>query len=338
MNARSAVRLLVLLTSLVLLMAACGGGGESEEAGAGTEPAGSEPAAASEAEIERGTVVVGSTNFSEQELVAEMYAQVLDDAGYSVERRFQLGSREVVYPAIEGGELDVMAEYLNTLLLFVTGGETEGTDDPAETAQMLEQELPEELTLLEPSEAQDKNALAVTRETADELGLQNVSDLEGQASDLVLGGPPECPQRPLCLPGYQETYGLEFQEFRALDAGGPLTTEALNSGEVDVGLVFSTQGAIVDNDWVVLEDDKGLQAAENITPLVRTEILNGEVEQLLNGVSATLTTENVTEMLKRIDIDGEAPADVAAEFVAEQGLVGDGATSPDTAGASEVSS
>lgn len=319
-------RLLVLLMSLGLLLAACGGGGESEDSGGSSEAAaggGSEAAEAEpEEDVERGTVIVGSTNFTEQEIVAEMYAQVLEDAGYTVERRFQLGSREVVYPAIESGEIDLMAEYLNTLLLFVTGGETEGTDDTTETADALESELPDELTLLEPAEAQDKNALAVTSATADELGLSAVSDLEGQASDLVLGGPPECPQRPLCLPGYEETYGLEFQEFRALDAGGPLTTEALNSGQIDVGLVFSTQSAIETNDWVTLEDDKGLQAAENITPLVRTDVVNDEVTELLNGVSAALTTEKVIELNTSVDADGESPAAVAETFLNDEGLLG----------------
>lgn len=318
-------RLLVLLMSLGLLLAACGGGGDTEEAGTGSEAAGatSEPAAAEE-EIERGTVVVGSTNFTEQEIVAEMYAQVLEDTGYTVERRFQLGSREVVYPAIEAGEIDLMAEYLNTLLLFVTGGETEGTDDTAETAQMLEEELPDELTLLEPAEAQDKNALAVTADTAEELSLSTVSDLQGQAPNLVLGGPPECPQRPLCLPGYEDTYGLEFQEFRALDAGGPLTTEALNSGDIDVGLVFSTQSAIRTNDWVTLEDDQGLQAAENITPLIRSEVLNDEISELLNSVSTVLTTDKVIDLNTRVDADGEAPAAVAQAFLEEEGLLGGG--------------
>lgn len=333
MNTGSVGRLLVLLTSLVLLVAACGGGSESEDAGAASEPAtGSEPAA-QESDIERGEVVVGSTNFPEQELVAEMYAQVLEDAGYAVNKRFQLGSREVVFPALQGGELDVTPEYIGTLLEFINGGAGEATSDVDETLGLLTDQLPDGVTVLEPSEAQDKNALAMTSARASELGVSTVSDLEGEAADLVLGGPPECPQRPLCLPGYQETYGLEFASFQALDAGGPLTTEALNSGDIDVGLVFSTQGAIVANDWTVLEDDMGLQPAENITPAVREEVLNGEVEQLLNGVSATLTTENVTAMNERID-GGEAPADVAADFLAEQGLVGggSGAAGPSEAG------
>jgi osmoprotectant transport system substrate-binding protein len=339
MNRTRIGRLLVLLTSLVLLLAACGGGGESEEQGegdGGTSEVAADSEAAPEEDVERGEIVVGSTNFPEQELVAEMYAQVLADAGYTVNKRFQLGSREVVFPALQGGELDLTPEYVGTLLEFINGGAGEATSDVDESLGLLTDQLPDGVTMLEPSEAQDSNALAVTQETADELGLSAVSDLEGQAGDLVLGGPPECPQRPLCLPGYEETYGLSFANFQALDAGGPLTTEALNAGEIDVGLVFSTQGAIVANDWVVLEDDKGLQPAENITPAVREEVLNGEVEELLNGVSATLTTENVTDMNARME-EGEAPADVAAAFLEEQGLLGAGGGTSDAA-ASEASS
>jgi osmoprotectant transport system substrate-binding protein len=341
MNRTRIGRLLVLLTSLALLLAACGGGGESEgqgeESGASSEAAGGSSEAAAAEEVERGEVIVGSTNFPEQELVAEMYSLVLEDAGYSVNRRFQLGSREVVFPALQGGEIQVLPEYIGTLLEFINGGAGEATSDVDETLGLLTDQLPEGLTMLDPSEAQDKNALAVTSQTADELGLSAVSDLEGQAGDLVLGGPPECPQRPLCLPGYEETYGLEFANFQALDAGGPLTTEALNSGEVDVGLVFSTQGAIVTNDWVVLEDDQGLQPAENITPAVRDDILNGEVEELLNGVSATLTTENVTDMNAQME-QGDAPADVAQSFLEEQGLLsGGGATSDTSESAAESS-
>lgn len=335
-------RLLVLLTSLVLLLAACGGDGETD--GAATEAAGGgddTAAEAEETEIERGNVVIGSTNFPEQEIVAEMYALVLEDAGYSVERRYQLGSREVVFPALQGGELDVTPEYVGTLLEFINGGAGEATSDTEETLGLLNERLEEGVTMLEPSDAEDKNALALTQETAEELGATTVSDLEGQAGELVLGGPPECPQRPLCLPGYEETYGLEFANFQALDAGGPLTTEALNQGDIDVGLVFSTQGAIAANEWVVLEDDQGLQPAENITPAVREDILNGEVEELLNGVSAALTTEKVIELNRRVDVDREAPADVALDFVEQEGILGgaggDSGTEPATT-ATEASS
>jgi len=340
MKTSSVGRLLVLLTSLVLMLASCSSDDEEPAGGSGSQaPATSGAAADGESEIERGEISVGSTDFTEQQVIAEMYALVLEDAGYTVDRRYQLGSREVVFPALQSGELDVTAEYVGTLLEFINGGAGQATSDTQETLDLLQEQLDDGLTMLEPSEAQDTNALAVTQETADELGATKVSDLKGH-SDLVLGGPPECPQRPLCLPGYEDTYGLEFANFRPLDAGGPLTTEALNNGDIDVGLVFSTQGAIAVNEWVVLEDDKDLQPAENITPAVREDVLNGEVEELLNSVSAVLTTEKVIELNRLVDIEGEAAEDAALEFLETEGLLGDGTgtdTGSEPAGASSES-
>jgi glycine betaine/choline ABC-type transport system substrate-binding protein len=142
------------------------------------------------------------------------------------------------------------------------------------------------------------------------------------AGQLTFGGPPECPERPFCLPGLQETYGIEFAEFVPLDVGGPLTVQALQNGDIDVALLFSTSSVIVDEGWVVLEDDKGLQAAENITPVVRSDVLDDVITERLNTISAALTTENVTELNGRVEIDGEDPAGVAANFLQSEGLLG----------------
>ncbi|HVM36122.1 MAG TPA: glycine betaine ABC transporter substrate-binding protein [Actinomycetota bacterium] len=145
------------------------------------------------------------------------------------------------------------------------------------------------------------------------------------AEQLVLGGPPECPERPFCLPGLEETYGIEFEEFQPLDVGGPLTVKAIESGRIDVGLLFSTSSVIGDRGWVVLEDDKSLQTAENITPVVSEEAADDTVESLLNEVSAALDTQTMTELNGRVEIDDEEPADVAADFLAQEGISGDGA-------------
>ena len=149
------------------------------------------------------------------------------------------------------------------------------------------------------------------------------------ASQMVLGGPPECPERPFCVPGLEETYGLEFESFQPLDVGGPQTVNALKNDRIDVGLLFSTSSAIVANDFVVLEDDKGLQQAENITPIVRSEVLDDTIEASLNAVSAALTTENITELNGRVEIDGEDPADVAADFIESEGIAAEGSGSGD---------
>jgi glycine betaine/choline ABC-type transport system substrate-binding protein len=142
------------------------------------------------------------------------------------------------------------------------------------------------------------------------------------ASQLTFGGPPECPERPFCLPGLQETYGIEFAEFIPLDVGGPLTVEALQNGDIDVALLFSTSSVILDEGWVVLEDDKNLQAADIITPVVRTEILDDVITERLDAISAALTTENIIDMNGRVELDGEDPADVAADFLESEGLLG----------------
>lgn len=148
---------------------------------------------------------------------------------------------------------------------------------------------------------------------------------ESIASQLVLGGPPECPDRPFCLPGLKETYGIEFADFKPLDVGGPLTVKALKGGQIDVGLLFSTSSAIVANDFVLLEDDQGLQTAENIVPLVG-EAVDDAAAELLDQVSAALTTENITELNGRVELEQEDPADVAAEFLEGEGISGEEGT------------
>jgi glycine betaine/choline ABC-type transport system substrate-binding protein len=144
------------------------------------------------------------------------------------------------------------------------------------------------------------------------------------ASQMTLGGPPECPKRPFCIPGLKKTYGVEFQDFKALDVGGPLTVKALAGGKIDVGLLFSTSSAIADNNFVVLEDDQSLQQNESITPVVREEVLDDTITELLDGVSAALDTETITELNGRVELDKEDPADVAGDFLEQEGLLGGG--------------
>lgn len=294
------------LLALALVAAACAG---EEEPGGGGQQGGAKP-----------SLTVGADNFGESEILGEMYAQVLENAGYDISRKFGT-TRETRFPAMESGEIDVAPEYLATLLLFVDP-EAEVSSDPQAVAADLEPLLQEKgLAILEPSEAIDTNAFVVTQETADTHSLAAVSDLQPVAGELTLGGPPECPERPFCIPGLKETYDIEFGEFVPLDPGGPLTIEALDSGEIDVALLFTTQSVILDKGWVLLEDDKGLQNADNITPLWNTESTDEEAEGLLNEVSATLTSEKMLELNGRVDIDGEDPADVARAHLEEEGLL-----------------
>lgn len=323
---RGRLTTLITLLALALVAGACasddGGDADADAAGdAGSAADGSEAAAEDAPAEDLGEVVVGSTNFDEQALVAEMYALALEDAGFTVERRYQLGSREVVLPALTAGEIDVYPEYVGTALEFLNDGAGEATGDADASTELLRGYFEEEgVDVLEPSAAEDKNGLVVTAETAEEYGLEVTSDLADVAGELTLGGPPECPERPLCIPGYEEAYGITFGEFRALTIG-PVTIEALSADEIDVALLFTTDGVIAENDWVLLEDDEGLQPAENIVPVVRTEANSAELTEALDAVSAVLTTENVTEMIRQLRVDLADPADVAQTFLTDEGVL-----------------
>ncbi|MDH3308402.1 MAG: ABC transporter substrate-binding protein [Acidimicrobiia bacterium] len=289
------------ILALALVVAACGSG---DGAGDG-EP-----------------ITVASFGFNESVIVAEMYAQALEANGYEVERKLNLGNREVVKPALESGEIDLVPEYIGTLAGFLGAEESA---DPEQTWNNAKEAFePKGVTLLRYSPAQDSNAYVVTAETASALGLSKVSDLEAHAPDLIFGGPPECPERDLCLKGLIEVYGLNFAEFKPLDAAGAITIAALDGGEIDVALLFSTQGIIAQKGWVALEDDKGLNPAENLVPAIRTDVLDAygdDLKDLLERVAAALTTADLTELNKRADLDQEDPAALATEWLTDNGFL-----------------
>ena len=268
------------------------------------------------------TIVVGvSGAFAENELVAEMYAQVLEHAGYRVERRFDLRSREISQNALESGQVDLKPEYLSSLLLFLDPNAVASDDPVTVNRQDRELLLPRGITSLTPAPAEDTNAFVVTSETAQRFDLATVSSLAPVADQLTFGGPPECAQRPFCLPGLNRVYGILFDDFAALDAGGPQTIAALKTDDVQVGLLFSTDPRIGENGFVALEDDEHLQDAENITPVIRSDVLTAEIGELLDAVSARLTTANVTELVGDVVIDGEDVPTVARRFLTENGLL-----------------
>jgi len=267
-------------------------------------------------------ITLASFNFNESVIVAEIYAQGLEANGYEIERKLNLGNREVVKPALEAGEIDLVPEYVGSLAGFLGLEESADSEATWEAAKTAFEELG--VTLLRYSPAQDKNAYVVTAETASEFGLSTVSDLQPVAGELIFGGPPECPERPLCLVGLQEVYGLEFAEFVSLDSAGPITIAALEGGEIDVALLFSTQGIIAANGWVSLEDDMGLNPAENLVPAIRTEVVDAygdDLVALLESYSEALTTEDLTEMNRRADLDQEDPALLAKEWLISFGFI-----------------
>jgi osmoprotectant transport system substrate-binding protein len=269
-----------------------------------------------------GAIVVGvSGAFAENQIVAEMYAQVLEHAGYVVERQLDLRSREVSQNALEAGFIDVKPEYLSSLLLFLDPNAEASADTTEVAGRAAELLRSRGLTLLTPSGAEDTNQFVATAETAERFHLSTMSSLVPVADQLTVGGPPECPQRPFCLPGLHEVYGILFDEFVPLDAGGPLTVDALRRDEVQIALLFSTDPRIEQYGFVPLVDDEGLQDAENITPVIRSEELNDEVRTLLDAVSARLSTEEMTQLVGRVVIDGHDVAAVATDFLTANGLL-----------------
>ena len=193
-----------------------------------------------------GDLTIGAANFSENITLAEIYAEVLADAGYSTEVR-EIGNRETYLPALVSGEIDIVPEYAATFAEFLDGDveNVVASGDIAETVTALEGLAEEQgLVIGAAADAQDQNAFAVTQGFVDAYGVTTLSGLAEACGPIVLGGPPECPERPFCQPGLEETYGIEVAEFRSLDAGGPLTKTAITTGEVAVGLVFSSDGAL----------------------------------------------------------------------------------------------
>jgi osmoprotectant transport system substrate-binding protein len=270
-------------------------------------------------------ITVASFNFPESVLLAEIYAQALEGEGYRVKRQLGLGARELVEPSLQRGLVEFVPEYAGSALEFLTGGEGVTSSNEEATHDRLRDAFAERgVAVLAPAPAQDQNGFAVSRETADRYGLRTISQLVPKASELVFGGPPECPERPLCLGGLEDRYGLEFGAFEPLDAGGPVSVTALRSGNVDVALLFTTDAAIDQNDFVLLYDDLGLQPAENVTPVVRAEVVEAHGDgfvRVVDSVSALLTTEDLRELNARV-AEGATPKDVATAWLAEHGLSG----------------
>jgi osmoprotectant transport system substrate-binding protein len=305
---RSPFRVAIAIAVAALVASACGG--SSAPGGASTAP--------------KPSVKVGSTNFYEQGILAEAYAQILEANGYTVERKFNLGNREIVEPALESGQIDVVAEYLATLLGFVDKTAKASTD-PKETQKTLQTALTaKKLTALDPAAATDQNGFVVTKDTAAKYTLKKMSDLTPVAPQLLLGGPPECPQRPFCLVGLKSVYGLNFKDFKPLDAGGPLTVAALDGKQIDVGLLFTSDPTIVAKSFLLLEDDKHLQLSDNIAPVVRNDLLakdDGTIKRLLNSISAKLSQDELNGMNKLVAVDKKDPKDVAKDWLKKQGLI-----------------
>ena len=245
----------------------------------------------------KGNVTIGGFGFAEGDVLAELYGQALQHDGYNVTFKLRLGSREVVGPALKSSQIDLYIGYAATDLEYWNNSAGEATGDVTATTQKLNSHLQSlNLVALTPSSAVDQNAYAVTKDTAAKYNLKTLSDLAPVAGQLVMGAGPECKTRPFCLPGLEKTYGIHFKDFKTLDTDGPLTRAAFKNGSIQVGLVFSSDADLNSAGLVVLQDDKHLEAADNVVPIIRAQVANDDVKAVLNAVSAKLTTADLVQM------------------------------------------
>jgi osmoprotectant transport system substrate-binding protein len=270
-------------------------------------------------------ITVGSFDFPESVLLAQIYGQALAAAKFPVRILPNLGPREVVDPALVDGLIQLVPEYAGSALEFFSLGRLAATSDAGAANKALAASVAGHgLTVARPAPAQDANAIAVTAATAARYRLRSIADLARVAPRLIFGGPPECPGRPYCLPGLKRVYGLRFKAFTPLDAGGPLTRQALEAGYIGAALLFTTDPGIPARHLVVLADDRGLQPAENITPLLRRNVIaryGPHLAAVLNKVSARLDTGTLRALNARAELAGQNPRLVAGSWLRAHGLI-----------------
>jgi osmoprotectant transport system substrate-binding protein len=321
---RLLLALLALLCSAVLV-AACG---EDEEEPASTpsqtEESGGGRIQRDEANAEV-QLTIGSKNFTEQKVLGEIYAQGLEAAGFTVSKDLNLGDEKTALASLKSDEISAYPEYTGTALLSFFGKQADELpkDDMAAYEEARTAFEADGLVALPPTPFTSSNEVAVTRETADELGLETISDLEGKSQDLVLYGSPECRQRLDCLLGLQEVYGLEFKRFVPVDIAQ--RHEVLSSGRADVSIVFTTDPQIQREQEVLLEDDQGMFPPYNSTLVLKKETADAAGESLTQTVELLqeqLTDENMQELNARVDLDKKDPSVVAQEYLTETGLIG----------------
>jgi osmoprotectant transport system substrate-binding protein len=318
-------RMLALGASLLVLAGACGTGGGSPSA---------EPTA--DASPSAQSIRIGSAGFYESALVAEIYAQVLEAHGYTVDRQLQIGPRNVTFPALQSSQLDMMPEYIGSTLEYVVQDDGdpagEASNDTQATLDRLQARLDGRgLTVLGPTQAQDYDAFVMRPATAESLGISRMSDLAAHAQDLTWGLPPECEVNPLCAGQLEDPYAIDFDTLTVIElgaCGGEIAAALGTAGEgaVDIGLMCSTQPDIARLGLLLLEDDAGVTPAQNLAPIFRTAWLDAAggaqaLAAILDPVSTALTTEELTELNVRVGLDQEDFDVVARDWLEESGLL-----------------
>jgi osmoprotectant transport system substrate-binding protein len=291
-----------MLIGLILVVATAGLSGASPAGGGGS----------------KGSLTIGSKNLPGAQVLGQVYGQALAKDGYNMSYKENLGATEVVFAALQNGDIDLYPEYLNTVVQFLGG--TGGADVTQVKSELDSLLASMGIVATTPAPAVDVNGFYVTKKTASKYKLKNVSDLKAQASKLTFGGPPECEQRPLCLGDTsQQKYGLQFKEVKKLDVGGPVTVKALEDGDIQVGILF-TGRSVIPKDAVLLKDDQGLQGADNPVVLVKQDKNTPELDATLNKVSAKITTKQYRKMTLAVQNQKEDPKDVATTFLKDNKL------------------
>jgi len=315
-------RTLALGASLLVLVGACatGGGSTSAPSAAGSSPGG---ASASDP-----TIRIGSDGFYEAKLMAEIYAQALEGAGYKVDRTgIGMGGRKVSAPALESGQIDVKPEYIGSGLAYYEPGKQ--TSDPAANQKALQSVLATKgggITVLDYSSAADQNAFVVRKDTADQYHLATMSDFAAVQAQLKLGVATDCPTNPVCGQALKSAYGIDVSNATKLSACDTPMVQALKGKTIDVGELCYTQPDIAANGWVILADDKQTQPAENLAPLIRDDFLGKLADKpgfegILNAVSAAMDTATLTDLGKQVSVDNKDIAVVAKAWLQATGLV-----------------
>jgi len=321
-------RWLVLLALLVaaLTVAGCGDDDDDGGGGGGGTDTSEQPSSQIQNNDKNSTtkLTIGSKNFTEQKVLGEIYAQALTAAGYDVSTELNLGDEKTALKALEGNEISAYPEYTGTALLSFFGYTADKLpSDETEAFNLAKEGFAEQdLTALPPTPFVSSNEVGVTKETADKLKLQKISDLEGKSQDLTLYGTPECRQRLDCKLGLEEVYGLKFKKFVPVDIA--LRHEVLKKGQADVSIVFTTDPQNKREGFVLLEDDKGMFPPYNSTLVVRNDVIDKagpDFQKTVDLVTKGLTDEVMQELNARVDLDKETPEDVAAQYLQESGLV-----------------
>jgi len=300
------------LLAVVVVAAACSSSSKSSSGSTGTN-AGSSTGAS------KPSISIGAENFTENEVLAYVYSDALKAAGFPSSVKPNLGSREVIEPALEHGDFDATIEYVGNYLAYLDP--SVGNLSVAATASTLAPIVAKRgLTLGTVSQAADSDAIAVTQATANKYHLVSIADLKSHASGWTLGGPPECATRITCVPGLKQYYGVAFKSFKSLDEDGPITHTALSNGSVQAARIFSSDAVIAQDHFVVLTDPKDFQGAGNIIPVVRTSKATSDVIAVLNKVSAALTTADLVQFNLAVGVNHDDPTSVASQFVSSHNL------------------